>query len=152
MNNKTMLMIIVLLIILVGIGSAYYHFSDTTSKLNFTTPNGYKVVNSSDNTLNITNKKTTINVDVNKNANKTAEDYRNTYYNKHNKKYKIKNISAQYNQTPVIGVVATKKKTNHTIYHYWYPKDNNIYHIYVEGKMNKTFNESTIEKIVTTTN
>ena len=69
-----------------------------------------------------------------------------------------------YNNISIEGVIVSNATDNDTdddmntvdnntsnAYHFWYSKDNNTYHIFVKGKMNETFKESTIESIVNST-
>ena len=164
MDTKKLSILVILLIVLVEVcGVFFFTMNDNSPKLNFTTPTGYKVINSTDKTIKISDSKTIIKVDRLK-TNETVKDLVDDFNKKHANNYTIENYSSNYNNISIEGVIVSNATDNDTdddmntvdnntsnAYHFWYSKDNNTYHIFVKGKMNETFKESTIESIVNST-
>lgn len=89
MDTKKLSILVILLIVLVGVcGVFFFTMNDNSPKLNFTTPTGYKVINSTDKTIKISDSKTIIKVDRLK-TNETVKDLVDDFNKKHANNYTI---------------------------------------------------------------
>lgn len=129
MDKKVSIILLLILIILVG--SILYISTDNSrfGSSSLKVPNGFKIIDNHNNTIVLTNNKTTYT--ITDNHNKSIDSIIKQYKDKHGNE----NVSENSKKVGNITVRSiTLKKDNESVHtNYYYEKEGNTYHINVNG-------------------